>query len=439
MAKAKKEIDLKGTHYDALETSLTQQLGLKVFLVRGWEGAGALDQASAQLQFAKTQEAWEAARENYNAAREAVIASLRANIAERDPALGAEITDNELLALRGVSHVTLRTNNVEQETAVILFDPVSTPAKSVAVLSFSDADGHNKSTVNLTEGGPLAQPELPKEAALYMALSPVFDNLWQHDSEDRSQRKVLVENFAENFDIDIEDLRRYKALVNIRYALRNQNEHANKFKRDQPGFLNFAGIENDGTNYLDRPYYKRWYRDVFNEVAAIDKRYGTIEDYGFKDPQFFEKLKLAGAVMNLAWTNLTPNNTFARLKQSHKADDKVIEATMRDLGKRIKENIEQKFPEAFDFSVMQDWRMLFPIFREVYEVDKSGGVQREYLDTIMQGLQKWFPTLTNGPVPAYDYRKPEGEPARELANYAPVPAHNLPKAKKKSAPKSKPA
>ncbi len=413
MARNKPEIDLSGTQYDPLETSLTQLMGLKTFLIRGWSGSGRFQQASAELQFARTQEAWEAARTKYFSAKEAMLGSLRANIAERDPALAAELSDKDLMSIQQVGHVTLRKSNTEHESAVIIFDPVSTPSTSIAVLGISDGQGGDTTTVNLTTGGSAEMKEPPKEAALRWALSDGFSSLWHKYDDDRSESYVPVANLVENFDIDLDDIRRYQALVNIRYALRNQNEYVDQMSRDLPSFVLFAGLMSEGMRSMGTGYYKKSFREVFEEVSAIEDRYNAIERFGLKDPEFFEKIKLAGAVMNLVYDNLTPNNTFARLKNPYDVTDKVVHDAMEDLKKRMEDNVQQKFPGVFTSGVLDDWRVLFPVFREVYEADQSTGRQREYLDTIMQGLQKWFPTITNAPVPT-DLRN--NEPPRTLPN-----------------------
>jgi hypothetical protein len=79
------------------------------------------------------------------------------------------------------------------------------------------------------------------------------------------------------------------------------------------------------------------------------------------------------------------------------------------------------------YDAKDDWRFLFPVFREIYEKDKSKGPEREYLDTIMAGLQKWFPTITNAPVPRLEAgheppRKLEKKPSQSPRQQPPKPA-----------------
>ena len=417
---AREEIDLTGTNYDALETEMSKYLGVKVILVRGWSDGGMLNSADTKLQLARTKEAWEEARKEYITAKEAVVSSLRGSIWGRDPAVADALSDTDIYALKQKGHVTLRKGNSEPEQAVIIFDPFDAPARNVATLAFSDASGGNKTVVNLTEGGPAKEGRDEKEAAIAIALAPRFDNLW--DREERG--RIAVSGLVENFDISLDDLRRYKAYVNVRYALANQSEYAHQGGRDMPRYLQFAGIVNTGLQDMHTPQDRLSLRQVYKAIRLMRDSFDA-EEMGFKDKDFFEKLKLADAAMNI--TNgaiLLPNNTFARLNSSHEANDTVVRESMDDLRKRLKDKVKEKFPDSFDFSVMQDWRAIFPIFREVYEADKSEGVKREYLDTVMQGLQKYFPTITNAPVPT---DSKENEPPRTLpksgsAPKAPKPA-----------------
>lgn len=409
MSENKNEVDLAGTHYDALETDMTLFLGLKTFLVRGWSGSGAFDQAQATWTFAKTQEAWEEGRDNYFKQKKIMLDSLRSNIAKRDPALGAELTENDLFSIQQVGHVTLRKSNTEREHAVIIFDPVSAPARSVATIAFSDASGNNKQTVNLTEGGPVADGVSERQAVIDKLFMRGFENFWQ--GIEKHEHYPLVGDLIENFDIKLEDVRRYEALMNIRYALRNQDEFVTKdrYSRNNPTFVNFAD-QGDDHRRINNPYYKRQYRDVLFD-ARIEERYEE-KGFGLKDEEFFGKMKLAGAVMNLVWGNLQPNNTFARMNHKYNVNDKQIKEVMDDLRKRVEKKLQDNgYSEFSTWTATSDWRILFPAFREVYAEDKSEGAQREYLDTIMEGLQKFFPTVTNAPLPDPDREK---EPPRAL-------------------------
>ena len=400
MARNKTEIDLSGSSYDALETHLTQEMGLKVFLVRGWSGAGEFENANAKLQLARTQEAWATARTDYFAAKDAMLGSLRSNISSRDTAIGDALTEDDLMSLKQRGHVTLRKSNTAQPEAVLIFDPVSLPKKITTSLGFSDGKGGETTTINLTTGGSAEEPAPPpREAALKWALNTYFTNLWREDDDDRSQRYLPVENLVENFDIDMDDVRRYETLMKLRYALRNQNEATNLMGRDAPAFLQFAGLLQTGRVDIGSPHHERSFRDVYNDVATIEDRFDAINNYGFKDEAFFDKIKLAGAVMNLVNSHLAPNNTLARFDSAQSLDHKQVNEAGEYLRRQIKGKIDEKLPSAYRFSAQEDWRILFPIFREVYEADKSDGVKREYFDTIMQGLQKFFPTITNSPVP----------------------------------------
>ena len=422
MANEKNFVDLSGTNYDPLETELTQFLGLKVFLVRGWSGADAFHQAQATLQFAHG-EAWEQARKDYLAAKEVMLESLRENIAARDPALGAALTADDLFSIHQTGHVTLRAGNTAQEQAVIVFDPVSTPARPVAMIAVSNDKGEKTASFNLAAGSSPPAGTPAQDAAIAHVLKPSFENRWY--SVGKREEYPKVKDVIENFDMDIDDIRRYEALMKIRYALRNQNEfliEKNEYDSDAPTFYLFAGLSrwNGG---MRKQYYDLPYREVFEKLSVEDLFDG--DRMGFKDKDFLEKLKLANAIMNIVYGNLTPNNTFARLQHRYTVDDKQIKDIMEDLKQRMEDKVQETYGENGAWWTLKDWRILFPVFREVYEADKSEGAQREYLDTIMQGLQKWFPTLTNAPIPAPDRAH---EPPRTLAEAraqaqgAPAPA-----------------
>lgn len=422
MAREENTVDLSGTNYDPLETNLSQFLGLKVFLVRDWSGAGAFNQAEATLQFARGEEAWKKARDEYLAAKDAMLASLRENIAARDPAIGAALTDKDLYSIQQYGHVTLRPGNTAQEQAVIVFDPISAPPQQIAMIAVSNDKGEKTASFNIVAGGSPPAGTPAQDAAISYAFRARFNNWWTglENREDYPQVKDLVENF----DMDIDDIRRYEALMKVRYALRNQTEFnvgSNLYNREAPRFYNFAGLSE--SRGMHKKYYDLSYREVF-ENLRVEDTYGA-EGLGFKDKDFLEKLKLANAVMNIVYNNLTPNNTFARLKHSYSVDGKQIKTIMDDLKKRMEDKVAETYEGYSAWSALDDWRILFPVFRAVYEADKSEGAQREYLDTIMQGLQKWFPTLTNAPIPAADR---DHEPPRTLpaTQASPTPAQPQP-------------
>jgi len=415
-------VDLTGTSYDPLETELTQFLGLKVFLVRGWSGAGPLNQAETNLAFARTPEAHKEAKEEYVKAKEDMLASLRKNIAARDPSMGAEITDGELFALQQQGHITLRNGNVEPEHAVIVFDPVSTPSTPLFSIGISSKDQSEETKVfNFVAKAPVATDDLSAGAAIEWAFRDKFENWWAGRSD--HEAKPNVRDLVENFDIGMEDIRRYEALKNVSYALKNQQENK-KLQRNDPGaplFLHFADLVSYDNKNIHSKYYNLPYSAALQE-ASTEEDWG--HRFGLKDKDFFEKLKLSGAVMNLVWNNLKPNNTFARMSSSYKVNDKEIESIMNDVKDGLEKKFEKEHQKYWANAAFDDWRFMFPFFREFYEADKSTGPKREYLDTIMAGLQKWFPTLTNAPVP--DLAK-DKEPPRSLQKKTPAKRAHKPK------------
>ncbi len=411
MSRQKPLVDLTGTSYDALETDLTQFLGLKVILVRGWTDSGAFSQASAKLQFARTQEAREEALKDYHSTKDAMLGSLRANITACDPAVGAELSENDLFALQNTGHITLRASNTQHEHAVLIFDPVSAPPQNVALFSISN-DKNESMTFNIVAA--------PPEAALEWAFKSAFNNWWQGKRDHETDPEV--KDLIENFDLDMEDVRRYQALVNVRYALRNQNEFRDRdrYYSETPEFFRFADIDERSPG-MHKKYYDLRYSQVYGDLE-FERRYKE-EELGIKDPAFFEKIKYAGAIMNLSWNNLKPNNTFARLNLGYNANDEKIKEVMEDLRSRLENKVEETFGKSWSWGALQDWRIAFPVFRAVYEEDKSSGVAREYMDTIMAGLQKWFPTITNAPIPSRDCEPPRSlqKPAAKSAGPSPDP------------------
>lgn len=373
------EIDLSGGKYDEFETMFSEKLGLKVILMRGWKTPDSLFTAESDVMFANmygSEDQKIAANEKFARTEAAVLGAMRANLADRDPLVGHQLTDNDLRALKKTGHITLRHGNAEPEQAVIIYDPGENP--------YND-----------------------KEPVLRFALSEFFDNAWDIHGDD-GDRSIAVRGLIENFDIDAEDKRRYQAVMNVRYALQHQDEYNNLGKGwyYEPYYYKFARLD------VDKPgMWKSSFEQPFAEVVKKLEleRYSKPESMGIKDPEFFEKMKLAGAVLSLSYSILDtyPNETFARLGMERQVTPLQIVEIQRDLHKKLQAKLEEHRGEptdetydyGLDSNALKDWRVLFPVFREVYEEDKSEGPQRLYLDTIMAGLQKWFPTLTNGPVP----------------------------------------
>jgi hypothetical protein len=294
-----------------------------------------------------------------------------------------------------VGHATLRQGNAEREQAVIIRDP-----------------GYDSGC--WPDGDPV----------LRFALSEHFDNAWDIFGDNRN---LSVKDFIENFEMSAEDKRRYQAVQNVRYALQNQSEYNNLGKRryDEPFYYNFAGLADKEPGIWTDPF-KLPFADVVKKLEL--ERYWEPKEMGIADSEFFDKLKFAGAIMSLRYSCLEthPNATFARLGLENQVAQRQIVQIQRDLHERLEDKVKEKRGAGaehhfgLDSHGTDDFRVLFPLFREIYEADKSTGPQREYLDTIMAGLQKWFPTLTNGPVP--DLKDGAAEPPRSLPKAGPAPS-----------------
>lgn len=397
------EIDLSGGDYDAFETMLSKKLGLKVILIRDWKTPDSYYSASADITFAQmgsSQQKLDEAVAKFRKTEANMLGSMRANLFARDPQVGAELSDNDLRALQKTGHITLRHGNAEREQAVIIYDPGQN--------LYNDAD-----------------------PVLRFALRESFDNAWNIHGDDRN---ISVRDFIENFELDAEDKRRYQAVLNVRYALQNQSEYNNKGKGwyYEPFYYNFADLSD-----REKGMWQSASEMTFPEAVKKTEleRYWNPKDMGIGDSAFFEKMKYADAIMSLNYSILDtyPNQTFARLGLEHEVTPLQIVEIQRDLHKRLgekyKEHRGEPTDETYDYGLdsrgLSDWRILFPVFREVYEADRSEGPQRLYLDTIMAGLQKWFPALTNGPVP--DVAPGSQEPPRSLPKAGPAPQEPNPK------------
>ena len=389
------KVDLTGGKYDEFETMLSEKLGLKVILLRDWQTPDSYYSAKADISFAGSsgsREKVDAAKSDFAKVEARVLASMRANLAERDPQVGHDLSDNDLRSLQSVGHITLRHGNAEPEQAVIIYDP-----------------GYNR------------WPE--ENALLRFALTESFHNAWDIFGDNRN---LKVTDVIENFDMADEDRRRYQAVLNVRYALQNQSEYNDKDKGwyYEPFYYNFAGLTD-----REKGMWKSPFELPFAEVVKkleLEKYWDPVW-MGIKDPEFFDKLKMAGAIMNLRYSSLDthPNDTFARLGLEDQVTPMQIVEIQRGLRSTLQDKLKElragaKHDFGMDSHGLDDFRILFPLFREVYEADRSTGPQRQYLDTIMAGLQKWFPTLTNGPVP--DLKEGCQEPPRSLPKAAPAPA-----------------
>jgi len=401
-------INYAGTNYDALETALSERLNLKTILVRDWETPTTLliaesDAMSARM-YGTSEEKLALAEAKLAKAEEAVLASLRAKVAERDAVVASDLSENDLRSLKKVGHVTLRGGNSEPEQAVLIFDP-----------------------------DPAATNKL-----LRLVLQDHFDSAWKSPGQGGGTLKVA--EFIENFDITAEDLRIYRAVHHVRYALQNQTEFSNRDKHwyFEPAYYNFAQLARTSRDS------SLWIPDSSRALAEVAKKYELDERFNWKelgvmDDKLVEKLTLGAAIQGLAWSASPPTEAFARLGLADSVDPQEMNDIQDGLRRRLGEKLAQhrdkqphEYNYAMDSSGLRDFRVLFPIFREVYAEDTSTGPARQYLDTINAGLQKWFPTLTNGPVP--DLGDNSAEPPRSLAATQPTAENKLKKAFKPGAP-----
>lgn len=403
---------LVGANYDKLEKALTENLGIKVVLVRDWETPSAIFNAQAELQFKNmygTDAEKAQARRTYNDTERRMLNELRGAVASRDADIANSLTDNELRSLKEVRHVTVRGGNAEPEQAVIIFDP-----------------------------GAQSKSFPSENPVLRDLLGEKFDNAWSK-RDDEATWTVKTAGLVENFNVSASDLRIYRALQQVRYALRNQQQFNNLGKNwyYEAPYHRFAGTA------VNRE--QLWAADSSTPFADVVKKYEAFQwskftKYGVTDPDLNKKLLMASAIKALVWNASAPNETFARL--GYNADQlpqTEILAIQRNLSDRLREKLkeyrpvptEETYNHNFDGRGLSDLRILFPVFREVYEKDASTGPARKYLDTIMEGLQSWFPTVTNGPVP--DISNDSAEPSRRLAN-APAQKPSRKPSKGKPAP-----
>ena len=101
------EVDLSGGKYDDFETMLSQKLGLKVILMRGWRSPDSLFIAETDIMQANmygAEEQKKEAREKFAKTEAAMLGEMRANLSDRDPQVGMELTDNDLRALQKTGH-----------------------------------------------------------------------------------------------------------------------------------------------------------------------------------------------------------------------------------------------------------------------------------------------------------------------------------------------
>lgn len=401
-------IDLSGKEYDALEKRLSQFLGIKVMLVRGWKTPNSYFRAESNYQIDRMSPGnygIKDAKQAFNDATQLLINSLRANILARDAELGTGISDAELLALQKVRHITLRDGNCAPERAVIIFDPASA----------DDA------------GNP------PWNKSIYWSLFKHSgdQNAWHHPDDSMEEASsIYIRDVVENLDVSPDDLRAYEAMMSIHYALNHQDEFNNLRKMgDVDGRkpqLFRSSLSNISGPGIYRSEHEMPFEEQRQRLKAEEKIRWSSKALGITDKDLFTKIKIGQATCDIR-TDLFPAKTFARLmEQDHRFSGlgvNELNAIHLDLQHRLEEAMAKKMtPAAKEIDLEKDYilgtfsdcRILYPLFREVYEQDKSTGPARIYMDTIMAGLQKFFPTITNGPVPELD---PKKEPPRTVKGY----------------------
>lgn len=380
--------DLSKGDYDDFEKQFSEKLDIKVILVRGFKTPTDYLRAEAKLTFAAQdgEEAYAAAKKEFEAAENTLLGALRANIVARDSDVGHALSDNDLRSLQKLGHVTQRPGLTEREQAVLVMDPAA-----------------------------VATPN--NDPILFSLLVNHFSNAWDPFGDGRN---IAVKDVIENYDIAPEDKRRYDAVLAVRYALQNQGEFNNKDKDwyYEPFYYRFAGLPQQSPGL-----YASDFQMAFDTVAKKYElqRVWEPKDMGIADPDFFTKLTQMAAVQSLIYSNLDtiPFATMARILDdvNEKVTPQLIVAAQKDLRAKLQEKLDAHIgPDAEKSALrreaLDDWRILFPLFREVYEADESAGAKRAYLGTVMAGLQRYFPTLTNGPVP--DVTKGAAEPARKI-------------------------
>jgi len=401
------DVDLSGGQYDELERKLSEYLGIKVFLVKDWETPQSYMTAESNKMIDSMYPGAygiKNARQAFEEATRSMLGSLRANIAARDPVLGAELTDRELLSLQKVRHVTVRDGNAEPERAVIIFDP---------------ANVHDESDKTWNKN-------------IYWALFKHSgdSNAWHHPGpREEDDQYIFIRDIVENLDVSPDDLRAYQAFRNVMYAVKNQDEFSmrEQSRRDGPHFQRLRNLHsNDRMPGMHRSEHEITLYEHLGRLEVEQALRYAADDIGIQDPDFLEKLKIGRATHDFG-TSLFPGETFARLMLTDRRFEGLgpneLVAIHMDLHRRLDEGLKRHTtPEAEDIDLDGDYllmtrsdpRIMFPVFREVYEADTSTGPARVYLDTIMAGLQKFFPTLTNAPVPVLD---PKNEPPRTVAGY----------------------
>lgn len=401
-------IDLSSGDYDALERKIAEYLNIKVLLIRDWETSMSQQFNQGGIIISVGDDGTKQAQDALRSSAETTHERLAANLRARDPELGQSLTDQELRSLTTVGHVTIRRSNAEAEKAVIIFDPAN------EVKSIHDFIGRLFGRAGI----PNAWHDLHKDR-----------------NEETNPRYLPVAEFIENFDFNLEDWRTYAALMDTRYALKNQHEYdaLDRGWYYDPFYYRFAGITSDGAvGKMHKPARELYSLSEAYDLFEAETFLSGERKELFQDPDFLDKLLLAGAIGDLSISG-APFATLGRLFVKRSGSVDISNEDLRGLGEKLEKRLDEILhahiadsrPEydlgSLHISVgpnkhlefpLRDFRILCPLFRELYEKDDSKDGERLYLDTIMKALQKYFPTLTNGPVP--DLLQ---EPPRTLAGY----------------------
>lgn len=400
--------DLSTGQYDSVEQKLSYELGIKVLLVRGWkrpetcgceikDGVPTFDSDDPAVQELTLQwmdwwRKWQAGDRTRGEKPEDIAArnTLRAYLYDRDPVIGGTIEDEEVNSIFEQGHVTLRRGNCKPPEAVIVFDPVR------------QAPDRKKLTELVFESG--------------------WRNGWAGWNWNEPGNELKITDFIENMNIDPEDYRIYKALMDIHYALGHQLDHDNKKNQQGRPPFHYLFVERGNRSTLWQPHYQMGFQGARKRYEAERTIELLPERFGLRDKNLVEKIMLADAVMNLHYGNLPPNNTFARLSNCYRQEifagvtNETIKKTMDTLREAIEREIKSRIDKNSYVGHMQDdFRALIPVFREVKDRLELSAPGKIYVETIWKGVQKYLPSLADAPVP--DMGKDSQEPPRSAAGY----------------------
>lgn len=397
------DIDLSDGFYDHLEYRLSQFLGLKVLMVRGWKAPQICDyfndgtterfsssdpevQDLTRAVLEWTRKCAETPDPGPHPAEEAAADSLRAYLQGRDPDLANELYDEEITALAKNGHVTMRDSNIHPPHTVLIFDP----------------QDNIKTRDNIIDD-------------LFGAQT---DNAWLFDAQNRSGLRPGA--FVENFDIAVEKYRAAIALQCIRYALTNQDEFDRNRNGNIPFFYNFARLSNPRRKSL---------ATAGNNLPGALASYSLSQAFSMRacpvdDTGMFNKLTQSEAAAHLIRHTGPAYNVFARLKDAYNGGvmsditEESVKRYEQKLRTALREQVEASQPDAYlnPLMALKDPRVAIPAFREARNTlsfDRAGQV---YLETIWKGVLRYFPTLAAQPMPVL---KPGFEPPRTIAGYKP--------------------